>query len=279
MLRKLIKYDLMADWKKYSVLYAATLLVSVMLFITGKITERIHNNRMLEIVESMFGILFTTLIVAIAVAVVVLTVMRFYKNVMRDEGYLTHTLPVHTWEILTSKLISSYIWFLSAMIACGVCLGIGTGEPFWVFEFFEELADAFSQMPDPVEKSLAIQFLTIIAVSVVLAPFFIMTHTYFCFALGNLSNSHKLGISVLAFFGVNIAENILATIIMTFFASNLVDERWANEMMSADETLLINESFALTNKIMVPSLIVSIVISAGFFIAAERIFTKKLNLE
>ncbi|MDE6600227.1 MAG: ABC transporter permease, partial [Oscillospiraceae bacterium] len=96
MLGKLIKYDLMADWKKYATLYAATLLVSIMLFTTGKIKENIHNNIILEIVEDMFGVVFTTLIVAIGVAVVVLTVMRFYKNVVRDEGYLTHTLPVHT---------------------------------------------------------------------------------------------------------------------------------------------------------------------------------------
>ncbi|MDE6745299.1 MAG: hypothetical protein K2J72_01535, partial [Oscillospiraceae bacterium] len=113
MLGKLIKYDLMADWKKYAALYAATLITSIMLFTTGKIKESIRDNRILEMVEDMFGIVFMTLIIAISVAVVVLTVMRFYKNVMRDEGYLTHTLPVHTWEILASKLISSYIWFLS----------------------------------------------------------------------------------------------------------------------------------------------------------------------
>ncbi|MDE7302760.1 MAG: ABC transporter permease, partial [Oscillospiraceae bacterium] len=106
MLGKLIKYDLMADWKKYSALYAATLLVSVMLLIMSKIKERISDNRILELVEDMFGIVLMTLIVAIGIAVSVLTVMRFYKNVVRDEGYLTHTLPVHTWEILASKLIS-----------------------------------------------------------------------------------------------------------------------------------------------------------------------------
>ena len=58
MLGKLIKWDLAADWKKYSVLYAATLLVSVMLVATGKIKEHIINNRMLEIIEVMFGTLF-----------------------------------------------------------------------------------------------------------------------------------------------------------------------------------------------------------------------------
>lgn len=271
MLGKLIKYDLMADWKKYTVLYAATLLVSIMLFTMDKITENIQNNKILEIVESMFGMIFTTLIVAIAVAVVVLTVMRFYKNVMRDEGYLTHTLPVHTWEILASKLISSYIWFLSAVIIGGICLGIGTGEPFWLFDALKELAEAISDAPGSEEKSLIIQLMTTIILSVILSPFFIMTHAYFCFALGNLSNSHKLGVSVLAFFGVNIAENFIATAVMMLFAENLANDMW--------DTAPVIEALRTANSVLILTMIISLAISAGFFIAAERIFAKKLNLE
>lgn len=274
MLGKLIKYDLMADWKKYSALYAATLLVSVMLLTMGKIKERIHDNRILEIVEDMFGVLFMTLIVAIGVAVIVLTVMRFYKNVVRDEGYLTHTLPVHTWQILASKLISSYIWFFSAFIIGGICIGIGMDEPFWIFDFFEELSEVIStEASGSTERSLLIQIFVVIAISVVLAPFFIMTHTYFCFALGNLSNSHKLGVAVLSFFGVNIAENIISTIVLSFFTTNFLGDRWADEMMPMTEV------FRVSNTVMIIALVISIVISVGFFIASERIFAKKLNLE
>ncbi|MDE5991748.1 MAG: hypothetical protein K2G87_01720 [Oscillospiraceae bacterium] len=271
MLGKLIKYDLMADWKKYATLYAATLLVSIMLFTTGKIKENIHNNIILEIVEDMFGVVFTTLIVAIGVAVVVLTVMRFYKNVVRDEGYLTHTLPVHTWEILTSKLISAYIWFLSAFVIGSICIGIGMGEPLWPLDALEAIAETISDVPGTEEKSLTIQMITAVMGSVILSPFFIMTTAYFCFAVGNLSNSHKLGISVLTFFGVNIAENIIATIVMVLFVSNFDDNQW--------DTMSVIEALRMSNSIMVLTLIMSLAISAGFFVASERIFAKKLNLE
>ena len=271
MLGKLIKYDLMADWKKYTTLYAATLLVSIMLYTTGKIKENIRNNKILELVEDMFGIVFMTLIIAISVAVVVLTVMRFYKNVMRDEGYLTHTLPVHTWEILASKLISSYIWFLSAFVIGAICLGIGMGEPLWLFEAIENIADVITEARDSAEKSQLIQIMTTVMLSVILSPFFIMTHAYFCFALGNLSNSHKLGVSVLAFFGVNIAENFIATAVMMIFAAGFSDDRW--------ESASVIEALRTGNSVMILTLVISIAISAGLFIASERIFAKKLNLE
>lgn len=274
MLGKLIKYDLMADWKKYSALYAATLLVSVMLLTMGKITERIRDNRILEIVENMFGVLFMTLIIAIGIAVVILTVMRFYKNVVRDEGYLTHTLPVHTWQILASKLISSYIWFLTAFIIGGICIGIGTGEPFWIFEMFEELLDEFSKTFVSTANNVAFRFLIITMIYIVLAPFFTMSHAYFCFALGNLSSSHKLGISVLAFFGINIAENIVVNILVTLFAVDFVGDAWIDEMIFPPMAM-----FDIMTQILLLTLIICFAISAGFFIASERIFAKKLNLE
>lgn len=274
MLGKLIKYDLMADWKKYSALYAATLLVSVMLLTMSKIKERIHDNKILEIVEDMFGVLFMTLIVAIDVAVIVLTVMRFYKNVVRDEGYLTHTLPVHTWQILASKLISSYIWFLSAFIIGGICIGIGMGEPFWIFEMFEELLDEISKAFGSTANNIAFRFFMIIMIFVVLAPFFTMSHAYFCFALGNLSSSHKLGISVLAFFGINIAENIVVNILVSRLAVDFVGDAWIDEMIFPPMAM-----FDIMTQILLLTLIISFAISVGFFIASERIFAKKLNLE
>lgn len=270
MLGKLIKWDLMADWKKYSALYAATLLVSVMLLTMGKIKERIRDNRILEVIENLFGVLFMTLIVAIGVAVVILTVMRFYKNVVRDEGYLTHTLPVHTWQILASKLISSYIWFFSAFIIGVICIGIGMGEPFWLFEAIEDFSEHISEIPS---KSIVVLITATIIISVVLSPFFLMSHAYFCFALGNLSSSHKLGLAVLAFFGLNIAENILATAVMGFLTPDSVDVVWT------DETIPPVQVYEMVNKTTLTILILSVLISVGLFIAAERIFTKKLNLE
>ena len=43
----------------------------------------------------------------------VVMIQRFYKNVLGDEGYLTLTLPVNVHEILWSKLIVSFVWFLA----------------------------------------------------------------------------------------------------------------------------------------------------------------------
>lgn len=250
MLGKLIKWDLAADWKKYTTLYAATLLVSVMLSVTIKISEKIRYNRFLELAEFVFSSAFIILIVSIFILVVAFTIMRFYKNVIRDEGYLTHTLPVHTWQILLSKLISSYIWFFSAVIVGCLCMVIPSGDP---LESFRAIKDGIEYMYDN-DRHMMAMFTAITALS----PFFLLSHVYFCFALGNLSNNHKMGVSVLSFFGINIAENILSAFVIE---SVTIMESWQVEM------------------VMLRTLAVAFTFSIVFFIAAERIFAKKLNLE
>lgn len=40
---------------------------------------------------------------------VVINIVRFYKNLVTDEGYLTFTLPVSSKQIIASKLISSLV--------------------------------------------------------------------------------------------------------------------------------------------------------------------------
>ena len=43
--------------------------------------------------------------------------MDFQKSLYGDRGYLTFTLPVKSWKILASKVITSGTWFVIALAA------------------------------------------------------------------------------------------------------------------------------------------------------------------
>ena len=59
-------------------------------------------------------------IVAAAVMAVVLMVTRFYRNLLKDEGYLMFTLPVSVHELIWAKLIVSLVWFTATGLL--ICL-------------------------------------------------------------------------------------------------------------------------------------------------------------
>ncbi|MEI3280961.1 MAG: hypothetical protein V8R46_09675 [Eubacterium ramulus] len=58
------------------------------------------------------GLIYGLLIVALMIVTIVMVLQRFYKNLLKGEGYLMHTLPVPTWMLVASKVISSLIWIL-----------------------------------------------------------------------------------------------------------------------------------------------------------------------
>ncbi len=268
MLGKLIKYDILADWKKYAIVYAATLLLSIMTFILEKCVSNVQNNTFLVIIDKLVLAAFMVMVVATALIVFVFSVMRFYKNLVRDEGYLMHTLPVPTWQLIASKLITVYIWFIAAVIVIIASTGIILGEPLWFFKMIDGWSELIADMSETLgEEGTTLMGYTLL--STVLSPFYFMSHIYFSLALGNLSNGHKLGIAVLAFFGINIAEQIITSVIMSVNAVGLIT---AEEVPDA-------QMFAFLNSTMLAAIILSTVLSIGMLIGAERIFAKKLNLE
>ena len=97
-------------------------------------------------------------------------------------------------------------------------------------------------------------------ISALLAPFSYLAHIYFSFALGNLFSKNKLAMSVVMFLAINFAENIITSILLTAYIFSI-----------KDDMTLTARSYS--------NILISIVLSVIYLIAAERIFAKKLNLE
>ena len=63
-----------------------------------------------QIIGGLFVIVYVMLLIGMNVALSVFIVMRFYKTMVSDEAYLTHTIPVKTSSIIWVKLANSFIW-------------------------------------------------------------------------------------------------------------------------------------------------------------------------
>lgn len=252
MLTKLLKYDILADYKKYCAVYIAMLAASVMILMSSNpVIESMASSGLLI---GLIGSAFFALSAAVAVMVVIFSVSRFYKNLVRDEGYLMHTLPVPTWQLLASKLITVYIWTISTVVVEFICLSIAFED----FNFFELTSDLIELLSDSRGINIFIVYL-------ILAPFSLMSCIYFAFALGNLFSKNKLGMSVAMYFAVKFAERILSSIIS------------AAVYASYDPSSHYDSSFF--DKATTARFVLSWLLAVGYFIAAERIFSKKLNLE
>ena len=104
MFGKLLKYDFRSMWKTFRIVWPAALILALVnrftLFGTTNPGESAFGQWVSVISMGLFiGVCFTLVILS---AVFVLT--RFYKGLLGDEGYLMHTLPVKSWQLVLSKL-------------------------------------------------------------------------------------------------------------------------------------------------------------------------------
>ncbi len=277
MLKKLIKYDLLADYKRYSIVFAAMLLFSLLLMTLDRLSQVFKNNRFFEIMMIICTVLFITAFVVMFTMIMVLATIRFYKNLVRDEGYLMHTLPVPTWQLIASKLITMYIWAATAIVVTGICFGIVTGELLWVFKLdivWEELSSAFVEDTITGTPEQLRNLFIICGVTLVLNPGFMMLHIYMSLALGNLFHTHKMGMSVVMFFALYVGEQLLSGVAMMFMSADML-----NYMIDVESQFDFSVGYDYMTWSLTFSVIYTIVLSVAFFIGSERIFSRKLNLE
>jgi len=156
MLGKLLKYELKSTSRLMGVLYLAVLIVAAIVgfLARGTIWQATQGNAIAVVVS---GLIYTLLIMTLMIVTVVMILQRFYKNLLKGEGYLMHTLPVPTWMLVASKTISSLIWVLLSIITLIVSVFVlvltsvaGSGNLFaldWCslpwgdfFKFFQESA-------------------------------------------------------------------------------------------------------------------------------------------
>jgi len=69
-----------------------------------------------DAIRGLFMALYGVAIVVIAVVTVVIIILRFFRNLLGDEGYLMMTLPVTREQHILAKLLAAVIWSVCTMV-------------------------------------------------------------------------------------------------------------------------------------------------------------------
>ena len=137
MLGKLIGYETKAFGRIMLPLYGATLAFALF---TGLSIRFLPESATSGLPGVLMFMLYGILMMAIVIMTCVLSVTRFYKNLLGLEGYLMFSLPASTASLIASKVISVLIWSalssVTALLSFAIsALGAGGMAPFR--DFFE----------------------------------------------------------------------------------------------------------------------------------------------
>ena len=214
MLGKLLKHEFRATGRVMLPVLGVLILIALLF----NLSVRFYDASTTVLVNVLFAFVvfaFVAGIIAAEIIALVLMINRFYKNLLGEEGYLMHTLPVSVHELVWSKIIVSFVWFLVTnlviilVIGCTALFLSGTNlaEIFRDFPGWSEIWDELSKLGLYPRHFilLGLEYLLLILLGGVAA----CLHFYAAMALGHSFANHKGLLSVLFFIGISMFFNIL----------------------------------------------------------------------
>lgn len=218
--------------------------------------------------------LFYVSCIAAILAVEVLAVVRFYKNMYSTEGYLTFTLPVNNHQHILAKLIAHVVSIAITVIVVALGAIIALSGVEGLSEILPELGEAIGLIYSGEHLGHAIT----ITLELVLLSFVSMFSgpllSYCCISIGQLAKKNRILLAIGAYYLYSVICQVLGTIlgiVISILAA-----------LGAFEGLgqIVAQNPLPTVHICLWILIVFTVgLSALFYYINIRIMNNKLNLE
>lgn len=260
MLAKLLKYDFRSLGKKVLPLSLGLLLLA--LFTRGFYWVA-GFSKILDIPKGFLTVAFVLGLIGVPLATFVLGITRFYQNLIKDEGYLTNTLPVKKSSIIISKCIVANVYLLLAAV-------ISIASFFIVF-YNAELGKAMVEMWNQISQAFTPGLLALTIITSVVG--FIMQYFMFtlAIALGQMQNTKKGVYSFVYTIVLYTVSQIVSSVAL--FGYLLID---SDLMTKLDQEI---PPIGALYGLMWISLVISIVLCAVYYYGTVYIFQRKLNLE
>ena len=273
---KLIKYEFRSIVKIMGIGWAALLSMALFAGLFDLIAFRQNDmegfGHLTEIASAITSFLYGSLFVAIIVVTVLIILMRFYKGLLRDEGYLMHTLPVKTWQLITAKGVVaaavSLISILAATLSVLILMAFDGGIEYFG-EFMSELLRTLGKYPAYIAILLEALLLGVCWIAAMIYK------AYAALSIGQLAQKHRIALSVGAWIGIGVVFLILMSILGNLSFSSAFSD-WLEGILEG----MVNDS--PLNAIQVGMwilILVEAVQIAIFHVVSEQILRRKLNLE
>lgn len=250
MFLKVFKYDFLAVIKKYVPMIIIVSILSVLTRLLNFLPADKVGGAI--IIGGINGIFIISLMV-LSIYTIVIVVQRYVCSLFRDQGYLTHTLPVNKHELLLSQILVAVIMTILTTCLILVCIFIAYFTPYWIDEI-NEILRYFGDLQLDAESIGTIILTLITGAAMSLQSILVL---YFGISLGHAHCKNKTLLSVVYCIALSYGINIVTSII----------------------NLPIMNSITNVNAILSIYLVESLCVSVAGYFLTIFMMQKHLNLE
>lgn len=273
MLGKLMKYEVKATQRIFLPLYGLIFIFALVIRLFMSLN--MQNARGMAIMPFAITMaIYCLLIAAVFVMTLVVTIQRFHKNLLGDEGYLSFTLPVTVHSHISSKMIVSLMWSVASLIVSVLSAMILVNDPTaWekMREFMHQVGLMFVNKYGFWCGLIIIEIIAFMIVGTLSC----ILQLYASVTVGNFSSKHKLLAGFGAFIGFSVVEQILTSFLFSI-GSNLLSDSAIHTFWNGIDDLGKLQSVA---GIIGASLAYEAVFGLAFYFLTNWLLSDKLNLE
>ena len=278
MLGKLIKYEMKSQGFMYAGIYIIVMILSIVTFGAYKINTAMGGNPVFSTIYR-FAIAGAVIaLIAMFIITLVMSILRYRNNLLKDEGYLMHTLPVSAVSLHFSKMIASIIWFAGDFIVLMMSIGFITGD--LRYSWIKKLKKFMSAETAGTATGMVISGITgtVVAITVlyiIISIISALSTFYVCLDLGSLSYSSK-GIMAVWYIILYFVGQILSLIGLIILCIIMYGGNFM-EVMQMPQSDAATIGFVKGTFIMAG--IISVILIIVYNFISIYILDRKLNLE
>ncbi len=272
MLGKLIRHEFKASYKLMFIAHAFIMILSCIIggaLWIQSITATGESSFMSMGIISIYVVLLYVAMAAISIfATQIYVALRFYNNLFTDEGYLMHTLPVSSTQLLHSKLITGATWIIFNIVIVGISALL---IYFPLITQTLNLGDVFINGLDGLSlvDALGNAFVSLLGMMASLVLI------YGCICLGQLFHKNRIMAAIIAFLGSKLVLGIVSAILnLTLVFSN--NANVSSFFFTYSTTT--GDSVYTSNTLSYSNIIVSLLTIGVFYFISHYIMNKKVNL-
>lgn len=218
MLGKLLKQEFRATGRIMLPVFGALVLLSVLANLSIRLLDSgVSNNAFLRFISVFLIVVFGLCVFGAMLLTLWLMITRFYRNLLKDEGYLMHTLPVSVHGLVWSKLIVSLVWFIATGLVISLIFGLSA-----LLQSGTSLAEIRLYLPSwaQLKALLGTQGIRVgdiwlicleLAALALLGFFTACLHFYAAMAMGHMFNRDKILLSIVFFVVLSFAMSLFST--------------------------------------------------------------------
>lgn len=251
----LVRYEFKNVNKWYLALYAAVLVLSVLIGMQVHYYNYVSFKDSQPVLLFFLALVFGGLMITLGISTIFLIIKRFKGSVYDRQGYLTLTLPVSEHHIITAKLVGAFIWSIlsSAVLALSAFIIVTITVPEWISN--SELI--------PLVGTFLPQ-LSLMGVSFLLNTISGILCIYLAISIGQLFNEYRTALAIVAYIGIQIVIGFVEV----FF--NTSANFYVNSLAGFNDNFYMGASTGIIEEL---------IFIAIFYLGTYYILKNKVNLQ